>query len=224
MPSNRIGYGYGAYSAADFGVEGVVQDGAAAVTASSSATAVGFKYKFGSATVSASSSASSAAIATFVSGATVSSTASIASVAEEFVLKQSDKFSYGTGTYGSYVYDNADLQTISSATLSATQADYIRIRTVSGSGSASASNSSDSTRVREGAATVAASASIAADGAFTVSASPETIDVTSGVSISYIRKRNAEAIKAAQSVVVAIGREKWEVIPVTSFTWTKLAA
>jgi hypothetical protein len=224
MPIERGGYGYGLYSDSDYGTEGVIHTGSAATSVSSSATASGYTTTLsGAISGSASSSSTASCNATFASGAVVSSTASTASVAEQFVLKESDKFSYGSGAYGYNVYDSADLQTIVSATSVASTASGERVQSASATASVSASTSGACERVREQSSEVSASATGTAVGVYTIVASA-TVNVSSPTNVTYIRKRNASSAKSVTSVVSAIGREKWEPIAYTSITWSDIAA
>ena len=221
MPTQRNGYGLLGYSDGDFGTSGSVIDGAASTSVSSSATASGYTTTLFSASGSASSTATSSANATFASGALVSSTATNASIAEQFVLKESSGFSYGHGDYGSYDYGDADLQTVSTGTVTATVSAN-RIQTGSASTSVSASVTGAATRVREDSGATSASASTTAHSVFIVSVAV-AIDPSATVAMNYIRKRNATALKSVTSVVSAIAREKWEPIPISTTTWTKVA-
>ena len=224
MPTQRNGYGLLAYSDGDFGTSGSVIDGVASTSVSSSATASGYVTTLsGSVSGSASSSTTASSSVTFASGALVSSTSVNTSVAEQFVLKESDKFSYGTGAYGYSVYDNADLQTIVSATAVSSTATGERVQNASAISSVSASTSGACERVREvDGQSNAVSANIA-DAAFTISASASA-SAESTVTASCIRRRKSSAAPSVTSVVIAIGREKWERIPYTSTTWTEIAA
>ena len=97
MPSSRVGYGYGAYSSEDFGVEGVLATSSALVSASVSATATVNRVQNASATASSSSANTISATRVRESDSLVSSTASTASVGEQFVLKLSTDYEYGLG-------------------------------------------------------------------------------------------------------------------------------
>lgn len=222
MPIIRGGYGYGLYSDGDYGTEGVTHTGSALISATSASTADGYKTRLsGTISGAATSSVTASGNGTFASGALVSSTASTASIAEEFVLKESSMFSYGTGLYGKYVYDEADLQTVVTASATGT-ASASRIQNGEASVSAASSNTSDSTRVRESDGSASASATGSANSVFVASASG-SLAATASVSISYIRKRNSGALVSLQSSTAAIGREKWEPIGITTATWSQLS-
>jgi hypothetical protein len=62
--------------------------------------------------------------------ASTTATSSATASGEVIVLELSDKFAYGTGLYGSNEYDQADLQTIVSATSSTSVASGIKIQNV----------------------------------------------------------------------------------------------
>ena len=224
MPIVRGGYGYGLYSDSDYGTEGVVHTGSAATSVSSSATAGGYTTTLsGTIGGSAASSSSASATATFASGALVSATATNASVAEQFVLKESDKFSYGSGLYGYNVFDSADLQTIVSATTVSSTATGERVQNASASSSVSCSTTSACERVREVDGASYADAQGTAVGVYTISAAGSLSSTTSFTS-ACIRRRKSSAAPSVTSVVAVIGREKWEPIPYTSITWSEIAA
>jgi len=219
MPSSRIGYGYGPYSAADYGVEGVTADASAVISASSGAACSAAKAKTASASTASTATNTASVVRLRLSGALVSSTASNAAIGEEFVLKLSSKFSYGTGAYGQEVYDQAQLQTVSSATATAT-ATVTKILSGSAAISAASSNQAAATRVRESSGSPAATATLTVNGSFSVVGSA-TISAVSTNTIIPVRKRNATGLISNTSAVMAIAREKWETIAVGSTTWTK---
>ena len=224
MPIVRGGYGYGLYSDGDFGTEGVTHTGSASTSASSSAAADGYNTRL-SGTISGSSLSSTSATGygTFGSEAvTVQSVLTTASAGEEFILKESNMFSYGTATYGNYVFDQADLQTTSAATAS-TSSSASKIQSAEATISASASTTSAATRVRESDGTSSASATGTATAVYIVVVSGST-SASASVDISYIRKRNSGSLFVLESSTAAFAREKWEYIPVTSVDWIKLAA
>jgi len=224
MPIVRGGYGYGLYSDGDFGTEGVTHTGSASTSASSSAAADGYNTRL-SGTISGSclSSTSATGYGTFGSQAvTIQPVLTTASAGEEFILKESNMFSYGTATYGNYVFDQADLQTTSSST-SSTTSSASKIQSAEATVSSSTSTTSSATRVRESDGTSSASTSGTSTAVYIVVTSGSTY-ASASVDISYIRKRNIGSLFVLESSTAAFAREKWEPIPLTAVTWNKLAA
>ena len=154
MPVNRIGYGYGLFSAGDFGTEGVTHESSASVSVTSTVAVQGGRSITGSATLSATSSVSSPTAIRFrLSGAAVSSNTTTASVAQKFILELSNRYSYGTSAYGTNLYGVDDFEMAVNATSTATaSAEIVYLR------SATATPTSTSTcsarRVPEGSALI----------------------------------------------------------------------
>ena len=107
---------------------GLTFSGSVSVIATSTFSSSGVRYREGSATVTVGSSITASSTATYVASATVNATSTTAANAEKFFLERSDKFAYGTGLYGRNEYDEADLQTIISATSSMTAVSGIRVQ------------------------------------------------------------------------------------------------
>lgn len=231
MPSNRIGYGYGTYGDADFGVEGVTQTGSASISVASSATASGAHVKESSATISSTATTSSACIRIRDGGALVSSTASTASIGEEFVLKVISEYDYGTGAYGGGYFGEGPLDTIAAGTASTTS-DATRVRIASASISVTSSTSSAAVTVVDGEATVSSTATNTCTGSFSV-VGEATGSATATVTVTYIRRRKSDALISSTSSTASIAREKWEpitagaqnwvTISTSTDTWTKVA-
>lgn len=195
-------------------------DGSSTSTSSTSAQAT--RVREGDANPSATASNSASANAEFTSGALSSAQSVNVSVAEQFILELSTDFDYGTSAYGRNQYGAEDLQTVVQAVSSATSTG-IRIQFASASGSASSSATSDSTRVRESDGQVYGYANNTANGVYIVNIGAST-SCSATVTPTVFRVREVYALKSATSVVSAIGREKWEPIPYTSTTWSKIAA
>jgi hypothetical protein len=153
----------------------------------------------------------------------ITATSSATASGEVIVLELSDKFAYGTGLYGSNEYDQADLQTIVSATSSVANVSGVRVQNGSAISSSSSSTASDSEKVYQGSAISIASASTTAHAVYTIIGVASSSAVSS-TTISYIRERNSSALVSTTSGTLTIGREKWEVISPTSTTWTTIAA
>lgn len=202
-------------------IGGFTANGQATSAATSAVAATAKRVREASAISAASASIQSNATATFVSGAVSSATTVTASIGEQFVLKESSMYSYGTSTWNSHAYGIDDLQTVSSATATTT-AVPTRIISGSASTSASASVTSAATRVRESSGAVTASAINTANGVYIV-VGESTIPAQSSVAISYIRKRNVDGLSILQSSFASLAREKWEFEPITTATWSNIA-
>jgi len=221
MPSNRIGYGYGTYSDADFGTEGVIQTGSASISASATVVANGGRARLEGAATSASSGSTSSAIRVRESDALVSSTASTASIGEEFVLKIISEYDYSTGAYGGGYFGQGPLETIASASASGASA-ATRVREGAATATSSSSTSSAAITVVDATATVSAESTNTASAVFTISASG-TSSAAASVTISYIRERNIGGLASSTSVISSVAREKWEQIAKGSQIWLKIA-
>lgn len=193
---------------------------ASATSASSSGITCGaVRYRTGPAISAGASVTTSAATANFISGAAISTTSVVAAVGEQVIIEESDRFNYGRATYGSYAYgENANLQTVSGAVSLATAAG-IRIQAASASMSSASSATSDSEQIYQSGATTTATTSTAASGVFIRFVSVG-IGATSGTSATGIRYREVDSVSAGSSVLVALGRKKWEDITDESVTWT----
>lgn len=154
MPVNRIGYGYGLFSAGDFGTEGVTHESSASVSVTSTVAVQGGRSVFSPAASTVTSSVSSPSATRFrLSGAAVSSNTTTASVAQKFILELSNRYSYGTSAYGTNLYGIDDFEMAVTATSTTTaSAEIVYLR------SATATPTSTSTcsarRVPEGSALV----------------------------------------------------------------------
>ena len=221
MPSSRIGYGYGTYSDADFGVEGVTQTGSASISVASSATASGAKVYASDATISSTATTTSTCVRVRDAGALVSSTASTASIGEEFVLKVISEYDYGTGAYGGGYFGQGPLETIAAGTASTTSA-ATRVRIASASASVSSSTSSSAVTVVDGEATVSASATNTCTGSFSVVGSA-TGAATATTTATCIRRRKSGALISSTSSTASIAREKWEPITAGAQNWVTIA-
>jgi len=194
-------YGLLAFSDTD----GVVHDASATVNASATLANVDWIVTMGS--------------GPFTLTATSSSTCS----GEVVIIERSDKFAYGSGLYSSNEYDDADLQTIVSATSSVASVSGVRVQNGSATATSSSTTASDAEKIYQGSAISSASSSTTASSVF-VASSGGSLTATSGTTVDFIRERNSNALVSTTSGTLAIGREKWEVIPPTSTTWTIIAA
>jgi len=221
MPSNRIGYGYGTYGDADFGVEGVTQTGSASISASASGTCTGAHVKESSATISSTATTSSACIRIRDGGALVSSTASTASVGEEFVLKVISEYDYGDGAYGYASYGQGPLDTVSTGSASSTSA-ATRVRTASATSTASASNTSSAVTVVDAGAQSDSSATISVHAVFSVGGSA-SISAVAQLTCPGAATFASSGLVSSTSSISSLAREKWEKIAVNQDTWVKIA-
>jgi hypothetical protein len=223
MPIERGGYGNYLFGSGDFGTSGSVKDGAASVTATSGMTVSGGRLLESDATVTATSGfTSTAAYRIRLSDAVVSSTSVVVAAGEGVVIKRTDKLQYGGGAYGYNVYDQADLQTISSATSVTTVANGIRIQKSGGTVTATSGASASAEQIYQGSATVTESSSSSASAVYTIKVAV-SLTAASSTSISYIRRRHASGVLSETSAAAAIGREKWEIINNNANTWTTIS-
>lgn len=218
MPVVRGGYGFNFFGTGDYGVEGTTKLASSTVSAAITLSGSVERVRLVEATASGVASASTTIARVRLSDALASPTSSTSSAAEKFVLKESDKASYGTGAYGQNVYDNADLQTIASATASLASINVVRIRPGDGSTSATASTSSSAIRVPEGVATVSATTTTSASAQFSVS-SGGTGSALSTNTTTIERVRLLGGALSSTSSFAAIARKKWEPISADSQNW-----
>ena len=184
---------------------GDVKDASATVTATSSIAGVDWIVNIGSGQITMTANSSSSC-----SG-------------ESVIIEETDKFSYGTGLYGSNEYDQADLQTIVSATSAIANVSGVRVQNGSAVASASSSTTSDSEKIHQGDAVVTALVTTSANAVYTIKASASLYG-SSDITAIPIRIRSGGATISTTSGTFTIGREKWEVIAPTATTWTEKAA
>jgi len=201
---------------------GMTLNGVATTTTTSTVSSGGVRYREGSAIVSDSSSTTVTPTCTFSDSVSITATSSVSANAEKFFLESSDKLSYGTGLYGLNEYDQADLQTIISATSVASTCSGEKINLVSAISSASASNTAIGEKINLGVASMSSSSTSTASSVF-VASGDGSMTSTSGTTIAFIRKRNASGIVSSTSGVATIAREKWEIVSPTSATWNTIA-
>jgi len=203
---------------------GLTLNGSGTSSSSSATSSSGVRYREGSAIVSVTSSTTTTAYGTLSGVATVNATSTTAANAEKFFLESSDKFSYGTGLYGANEYDQADLQTIISATSSIASVSGEKINLASAVSSASASSNADSERIHQEGGSTTCNSTTAAKGGTLLTSGPVSMTSSTTTVITFIRVREVTAIVSTTSGTLAVGREKWEVIAPTSTTWTEIAA
>ena len=203
---------------------GLTLNGSGTSSSSSTTSSSGVRYREGSAIVSVTSSTTTTAYGTLSGVATVNSTSTAVANAEKFFLESSDKFAYGTGLYGANEYDEADLQTIISATSASSTASGEKINLASAVSSASATNTADSEKIHQQGGYTTCNATIVATAVTALSSGPMSMESSGVTVIAFIRKRDVTAIVSTTSGTLAFAREKWEVIAPTSTTWTDIAA
>ena len=223
MPIVRGGYGFDFFGTGDYGVEGTTKLASSVVSGALASSGSIERVRLVDASASSASTNTTTIARVRLSGAAVSSTASTSSVAEQFVLKESDKFAYGTGAYGANVFDNANLQTIVSATGSFASVVAERVRPGDASIAGSASTDSSAIRVPEGAATVTASATTSADAQFSVAASASASAISVNTA-TVERKRLIGGALSSTSSFAAMGRVKWEAIGLDDQSWESIGA
>ena len=203
-------------------IGGFTASGEGTVTvASTTAISNTVVLKFGSATVSVTSSTTANATATYNDSVAIAAVASIACSAEKFFLESSDKFVYGSGLYGRQVYDQADLQTIVSATSVGTTCSGEKINLASATVSAVASITSASEKIHQSSGTVTVASTITSAGLVVYRG--EGVVTSTGVftqTTTDWRVRESTGIVSSTSGTATIAREKWEIISVTPITWT----
>ena len=119
------------------------------------------------------------------------------------------------------MYDQADLQTIVSATSVGTSCSGEKINLGSATVSAVASITSASEKIHQSSGTVTATASIVAN-AVTIVVGEALVSPSGTMTLTSIelRVRESTGIVSSTSGTATIGREKWEIISVTPMTWT----
>jgi len=195
-----------------------IKDVTVSIGPSSTVSSSAIRVKDGSVSVSSSSSTSAQCVSIRFASASISANSSFIANAEKFFLESSDKFAYGTGLYGLQVYDEADLQTIVSATSVSSSAACERIRLVGASTSVSATITSSAEKINLGTALSSSYLSFSAKGLFIYSGEG-TVSVNTSTALNYIRERNVEALVSSNSPIFSIAREKWETVGVSAKTW-----
>jgi len=183
-------YGGSYYSLLAFSdTDGVVHDASATVNASATLANVGWVVTMGS--------------GPFTITATSSSTCS----GEVVILEETDKYGFGSGLYGLHVYDEANLQTVISATSSAS-ASCIKIQTGSATINAVSTISANARRVPEGSALVNGASTTSVDSTANGSRIRESSAISSTTasnSISSTRVREGDATPSATTTTSASG-------------------
>ena len=208
-------------------IGGMRRDTQASMTSNSFVPSLPFttlRVREGSATSTSSSSTQSNATCTWSTGATVSATGALTGAAIAFYLQDSSKYAYGSGLYGTQVFDNADLQTIVSATSVGTSCVGAKVNLASANSIATSSVTGASEKIHQpsGATTANSSVTSRAEAVYISSAQMSSASTTAFTTV--IRVREDTAAVSSTSGTATIGREKWEIIVNDTNTWTQIAA
>jgi hypothetical protein len=150
----RNAVGIVAAESATVTVGGFTANASGTITVTSATTCSGQKVGERSASLTSTSGVTSNATATYNDAITITATSSTTASASGFFLESSDKMVYGHGLYGMEVFDQADLQTIVSATSVGTTCTGSKVNLASATVSVVASISASGRRVPEGSALV----------------------------------------------------------------------
>lgn len=213
MPVDRIGYGYGLFSAGDFGVEGVTQDGISAISATSSSTAAAVVVSEGSATIASTSTVATGGERIRFTTQATSATSSTSSSAVR--VKPSD---------GSL----AAQSTITASARRVPEGSAL----VNGVSTTSAISTVNAWRYRNVSATTRQTSYSSASSVYSIIVKP-TIQPVSSVTVTAERKRIISLQSTATSSGIAYGVKKWEqtdeavdswaTISETTITWTPIS-
>jgi adhesin HecA-like repeat protein len=214
MPSDRIGYGYGPYGDADWGVEGVSKTGSASIVATALFAAQGGLSEVGSAEVAALSGVSANAVKEVVGASSIEALSVLSDVSADRIIDAAATSVADSGTL--YGYGNYGSGDFGVATVFA-----VRVRTAGGSADASASLTSAAERIHQSGAQVDGVASLAADSDTLVNGQAVVPSVAI-LDVAYIRIRNTDGTISATGDLDASGREKWEPLAETPETWTRI--
>lgn len=223
MPIVRGGYGFGAFSYAEYGTEGVVHDGAASTVVSSTASASGGKSLVGDGVCTSTSNTSVSVQVTRNTSASVTSGSVVTATADAFRLEDTSSTAYGSGAYGVLAYTESEAQIIVSSTSVSSTASCERVRPDSASVSSVSTTDSDCERIKLGISQADAVASTTASGAFTISSSAEATG-TSSTTSACVRKRETGGTITAINTFEASGRYKYEQIAKDNETWNDVSA
>lgn len=204
MPVDRIGYGYGLFSAGDFGVEGVTQDGLAVISAASSASASSVNVKESGSLTSASTSTTTPSVVrvrftTQATTATSSVTASAERVKDGIAAVSADC-------------------SFSAAARRVPQGSAL----INGACTVSAISTVNAWRYRNNSGTSRTRSYGAASSVYSIIVKP-TIQAQSAVSTTVVRERNIAMTSTVTSAVTCAGIKKWEDSGTASDSWSTIA-
>ena len=213
MPVDRIGYGYGLFSAGDFGTEGVTQDGLAVISAASSASASSVNVKeSGSLTSAASSTTTPSAVRVRFTTQATSATSSVTASAE--------RVKDGIAAVSAACSFSAAARRVPQGSA-----------LINGACTVSAISTVNAWRYRNTGGTSRSTSSATASSVYSIIVKP-TIQGQSAVSTTVVRKRNIALTSSTSSSGICYGVKKWEesgtasdswsTISETSVTWTEL--
>jgi len=201
---------------------GMRYKGEGTTTSSSTVSSSGVRYRESSATVNANSTTTVSPTATYSDSVSIAVTCTVSANAEKFFLESSDKFAYGTGLYGINAYDEADLQTIVSATSVSSTASGEKINLNSAIATSTSTSTLSAEKIHRSGGAMTSTAVGVAHSVFVASSGGLMLS-TSGTTIAFIRKRNTNALVSSTSGTLTIAREKWEVVSPTGATWSTIS-
>lgn len=195
------------------------------ITATSGTTCSGQRIGERSATITGGSTVTANATATFSDPVQITATSTVTATAEKFFLESSDKFAYGSGLYGYNKYDAEDLQTIISATSVDTTCTGAKVNLATATVSATSGTTANVERIQQPTTATTATSSVTSAGLVVyVGTGALTANSSTTQTSNDTRVRESTGIVSSTSGIATIAREKWEVIPPTSITWTQIAA
>ena len=215
----RNAVGIVAAESATVTIGGFTANASGTITVTSATTCSGQKVGERSASLTSTSGVTSNATATYNDAITITATSSTTASASGFFLESSDKMVYGHGLYGMEVYDQADLQTIVSATSVGTTCTAAKVNLASATVSAVASITTASEKIHLSSGTVTATSTITSNSVIVV-VGTALVSPSGTITTSALRVRESSGIVSVTSGTATIGREKWEIIAVTPITWT----
>ena len=236
---------YSASTFSDLGKTPTTHEGSAAVSAQAAGSASGARtFSVAANAVSATAAVSASARRVPLGSALINgaSTTTVNSTANGSRVRESSGTSTATATASvSYIRERNTGGT--STCTGTTTATAYATRGAAGSTSAAASLSSAAKRVRESSGAISAAASTVGNSErihqglseffpFSAILARAVTNIAGAATVSAIATNSAAAgyvLKSASaisitSVTAVVGREKWEAISVTPFTWTKIAA
>ena len=206
-------------------IGGFLGNASAIVSVTSATTCSGETVAERSGAITSASSITANSTCTFNFTIPIAVTSATTCSAEKFFLESSDKYAYGSGLYGTQVFDSADLQTIISATSVNTSCSAAKVNLAIATVTVASATTTASERIHQqggnttATATVSSAALVVFVGASTISATGVFTQTTTDW-----RVRESTGALSATSGTATIGREKWELIVNNTNTWTQIAA
>ena len=215
MPSDRIGYGYGPYGDADWGVEGVSKTASAAFSASAALNARVDRVINSASVINVAGSLNANAVVEYESGVdSIDAVSTVSDFSAERVRDVSATSVADSGTlYGYGDYGSGDFSVASVFAF--------RVRTTGGSADALSSFTGAAKRIQQPQASFAAVASLAAD-SDTIVTGQGILAGAASLEVNTKRIRQVDSTIQATGDLDASGREKWEPIAETPEIWTRI--